>query len=386
VAIPIVTFFVFILASLMYYAIKETMLSQSTAAEVRSHSFLRFLRFAVIFIGLFSSVWLTAAVTLPLGQAFFHSVLPFSQNLNEFMILFGSSLLLFGLWVSLGYLLPKWLANHHSQLIAQGLSRVRLLSFMNKMNDEATWSDNYQEAQNIIEFSGKDVGEIATHRTDLTVLQIDAAMEEVFSVIQETEFTRIPVYDEDIDQIAGVLHVKDFFQSLKSGVSPAFFSLHHIIRPAAYVRMNQEMDDVFKDMRERDYSIAIVLDEFGGTFGLITLEDIIRDITKDLLGEQKPLTTESQDILPLSGNQYLINGSANLFMLEGTLGVAFPIDTPHQTLDSFLSELINQQPDSPSRIYYKHLLFTVHSLKNNRIESVIVTVYDEDLMGRQFTG
>lgn len=67
-AIPIVTFLVFILVSLMYYAIKETMLSQSTAAEVRSHSFLRFLRFAVIFIGLFSSVWLTAAVTLPLGR------------------------------------------------------------------------------------------------------------------------------------------------------------------------------------------------------------------------------------------------------------------------------------------------------------------------------
>ncbi|WP_193065296.1 CBS domain-containing protein [Oceanobacillus oncorhynchi] len=385
-AIPIVTFLVFILASLMYYAIKETMLSQSTAAEVRSHSFLRFLRFAVIFIGLFSSVWLTAAVTLPLGQALFHSVLPFSQNLNEFMILFGSSLLLFGLWVSLGHLLPKWLANHHSQFIAQGLSRLIPHTFTNKMSEEATWSDNHQEAQNIIEFSGKDVGEIATHRTDLTVLQIDATMEEVFAAVQETEFTRIPVYDEDIDEIAGILHVKDFFRSLKSGGSSAFFSLHHIIRPAVYVRMNQEIEDVFKDMRERDYSIAIVLDEFGGTFGLITLEDIIRDITKDLLGEQKPMTTESKDILPLSGNRYLINGSVSLFILEGTLGITFPIDTPHQTLDSFLSELMKQQPDNPNTIHYKHLLFTVHSAKDNPIESVVVTVYDEDLMGQQFTG
>lgn len=384
-AIPIVTFLVFILVSLMYYAIKETLLAQSTIGEVRS-SFLRFLRFAVLFIGLLSSVWLTVAVTLPLGQILLHSVLPFSQSLNEFIILFGSSLLLFGMWISLGYLLPKWLVKQRPRLMVQGLFRLMPHAFMKKMNDETIQSENHHEAQNIIEFSGKDVGEIATHRTDLTVLQIDAAMEDVFSIIQETEFTRIPVYNEDIDQIAGILHVKDFFQSLKSGVSPAFFSLHHIIRPAAYVRMNQEMDDVFKDMRERDYSIAIVLDEFGGTFGLITLEDIIRDITKDLLGEQKPLTTESKDILPLSGNRYLINGSANLFMLEGTLGVAFPIDTPHQTLDSFLSELMNQQPDNPNTIYYKHLLFTVHSIKNNHIESVIVTVHDEDLMDRQFTG
>lgn len=132
------------------------------------------------------------------------------------MILFGSSLLLFGLWSSLGYLLPKWLANHHPQLIAQGLSRLMPHTFTNKMNEEATWPENQQEAQNIIEFSGKDVGEIATHRTDLTVLQIDAAMEEVFAAVQETAFTRIPVYDEDIDEIAGILHVKDFFRSLKS--------------------------------------------------------------------------------------------------------------------------------------------------------------------------
>lgn len=84
------------------------------------------------------------------------------------------------------------------------------------MNDKTIQSENRHVAQNIIEFSGRDVGEIATHRTDLTVLQIDATMEEVFAAVQETEFTRIPVYDEDIDQIAGILHVKDFFRSLKS--------------------------------------------------------------------------------------------------------------------------------------------------------------------------
>lgn len=392
VGIPIVTFFCFILTSLMYYAVKETRLSQSTKVEVRlnANTLLHSLPFILMFIGLFSSAWLTVAVTLPLGQILSNSVLPFSQTMNEFIIIGLSSLLLFGLWISLGYLFPKWLAKNHPQLIIKSLSRLFPNSF-SKTNIEATSpsEEQQQEAQNIIEFSGKDVGEIATHRTDLTVLQMDATLEEVFSIVQETEFTRIPVYDEDIDQIAGILHVKDFFQSLKSGASTAFFSLHHLIRPAAYVRMNQEMDEVFKDMNERNYSIAIVLDEFGGTFGLITLEDIIRDITNDLLGDRKPIATEieSKDILPLSGNRYFINGSISLFSLEGTLGVTFPIDTPHQTLDGFLSELMEQQLDhQENTVRYKHLLFTIQSVRDNQIESVIVKVHDEDMMEHQFIG
>ncbi|GGP16728.1 CBS domain-containing protein [Oceanobacillus neutriphilus] len=386
-AIPIVTFLFFILVSLTYYAFKETMLSAPINEEVRSNSFLRFFPFAVIFLGLFSSTWLNVAVSLPIARYFSNSVSLFSQAINEFIIVFGFSMLLFGIWFSLGFLLPKWLAKNYPQLIRNWLSLIFRNSIMETDINLQSLSDKHTgEAQNIIEFSGKDVGEIATHRTEITVLQIDATLEEVFSLVQEVEFTRIPVYEEDIDQIAGILYVKDFFRILKTGVSPAFFSLKNIIRPAVYVRMNQEIDDIFKDMRERDYTIAIVLDEFGGTHGLITLEDIIRDITKDLLEDQKPIAAESKDILPLTGNRYLINGSASLFVLEGTLGIEFPLDTPHQTLDSFLSDLITQQPENQNRIQFKHLLFAIQSAKDGKIESVIVTVHDEDSMEHQFIG
>lgn len=387
VAIPIVTFLFFIFASLTYYAFKEITLSASINEEVRSNAFLRFFPFAVIFIGLFSSAWLTMAASLPTVRYFSNSVSPFSEAINEFIIVFGFSVLLFGIWISSGYLLPKWLAKNHPQLVSKGLSLVFRNSIGKTEIDVQSLSDKHAgEAQNIIEFSGKDVGEIATHRTDLTVLHIDASLEEVFSVVQEIEFTRIPVYEEDIDQIAGILYVKDFFHVLKSGVSPAFFSLRNIICPAVYIRMNQEIDDIFKDMKERDYTIAIVLDEFGGTHGLITLEDIIRDITKDLLEDQKPMAAESKDILPLTGNRYLINGSASLFVLEGTLGIEFPIDTPHQTLDSFLSDLITRQPESQNRVQFKHLLFAIQSAKDGKIESVIVTVHDENTKEQQFIG
>ena len=386
-AIPIVTFLFFILVSLTYYAFKETTLSAPITEEVRSDSILRFLPFAVIFIGLFSSIWLTVAVSLPIARYFSNSVSPFSQAINEFIIVLGFSMLLFGMWVSLGFLLPKWLTKNHPQLVRKGLSLVFRNSIGKaEINLQTSSNKSPGEAQNIIEFSGKDVGEIATHRTDLTVLQIDATLEEVFSLVQEVEFTRIPVYEEDIDQIAGILYVKDFFRVLKTGVSPAFFSLKNIIRPAVYVRMNQEIDDIFKEMRERNYTIAIVLDEFGGTHGLITLEDIIRDITKDLLEDQKPIAVESKDILPLTGSRYLINGSTSLFDLEGTLGIEFPIDTPHQTLDSFLSDLTASQPENQNKIHFKHLLFNIQSVKNGKIESVIVTVHDEDTIEHQFIG
>ncbi len=216
----------FILVSLTYYAFKETTLSAPITEEVRSDSILRFLPFAVIFIGLFSSIWLTVAVSLPIARYFSNSVSPFSQAINEFIIVLGFSMLLFGMWVSLGFLLPKWLTKNHPQLVRKGLSLVFRNSIGKaEINLQTSSNKSPGEAQNIIEFSGKDVGEIATHRTDLTVLQIDATLEEVFSLVQEVEFTRIPVYEEDIDQIAGILYVKDFFRVLKTGVSPAFFSL-----------------------------------------------------------------------------------------------------------------------------------------------------------------
>lgn len=386
-AIPIVTFLIFILSSLTYYSFKETALSVLTNEEVRSNPFLRFFPFAIISFGLFSSTWLIVAVSLPTAQSLSSSFLPFSEPINEFFIVFAFNIFLFGIWASLGYLLPKWLVKNHPQLIMKRFPHVFGNSIGKTSEVELSPAeDNQRETQNIIEFSGKDVGEIATHRTDLTVLQLDATLEEVFSTVQEVEFTRIPVYEEDIDQIAGILHVKDFFHILKSGISPAFFSLKNIIRSAVYVRMNQDMDEVLKDMRGRDYSLAIVLDEFGGTHGLITLEDIIRDITKDLLGDQKTMTSESKDILPLTGNRYLINGSVSLFVLEGTLGVEFPVDTPHQTLGSFLSELIYQQPETQNSVYFKHLLFTIQSAKDSEINSVIATVHDEDTAGHQFIG
>ncbi|MFD1066907.1 CBS domain-containing protein [Oceanobacillus locisalsi] len=382
--IPVVTFLFFILVSLMFYAVKKTTLAQSYREESRFHS----LSFILLFIGLFSSSWLMVAVTIPLARHLFDSVFPFSQPVDTLITVLLSSLLLFGVWISLGYLLPKQLAAKHPHFIMKRFPRFFPDAFSKTDTPEEIQSEGYQrESQNIIEFSGNDVGEIATHRTDLTVLQIDASLEDVFSVLQETEFTRIPVFNEDIDEIAGILHVKDFFHSLKSDASPAFFSLHHLIRPAVYVQMNQEMDAVFKDMQERDYSIAIVLDEFGGTQGLVTLEDIIRDITKDLLGDYSPVTSETKDIAPLSSNRYLVNGATNLFILEGFLGVIFPMDTPHQTLRHFLADLIERQPENQKNTaYYKHLSFTVRSLKDNQIESVIITVLDEDVKHHQFIG
>ncbi|GIO25038.1 transporter associated domain-containing protein [Oceanobacillus sp. J11TS1] len=385
-AIPIVTFLIFIIGSFTYYALKETTLSTSINEDARLYAVLRFLPYGIIFISLFSSAWLGIAIAMPIAQYLSKFVLPFSQVINQFIAVFSLSILLFGVWLCMGYLLPKWLAKKHPQLIIKGLSLLSLTSVDKDIQDLKSLPKKQQEeTPNIIEFSGKDVGEIATHRTDLAVLQMDASLDDVFSMIEEVEFTRIPVYDQDIDQIVGILYVKDFFSLLKSGVSPAFFSLKYLIRNAHFVRMNQEIDDVFKDMKKKDYTIAIVLDEFGGTHGLITLEDIIRDITKDLLGEQKSIAPESKEIVHLTDNRYLIAGSTSLFVLEGTLGVEFPIDTD-QTLANFLSELMTHLPEKQHTIKYKHLQFTIQSVKDNQIESVIVTVHDEDIMEHQFIG
>lgn len=388
--IPIVTFFVFILTSFSYHALKAS-LPASLLEEAKPFPSIRLLPYAAAFLGLLSSIWLALVLAAPIAQHLSFIRTSFSFLTLELIAAFLLSIGLFGVGYSAGYFLPNRIGNNYPKATLHRFAFLLPESIKEAAHAFADdqgasgFQEKQNEIQNIIEFSGKDVGEIATHRIDLAVLHIDATIEDTFQLIQKVDFTRIPVYEEDIDQIAGMLHVKDFFSLLKSNPSPAFFSLRNLIREPNYVRMNQEIDFIFRDMQKNDYSIAIVLDEFGGTHGLITLEDIIREITRDLLGDQKYSKVEPRGISQLNGNRYLIDGETSLFELEGVLGIQFPTDTYH-TLDSFLRAYLPENPEQSESIVYQHLLFRIQLINNHKIESAIVTVYEKNLVEHQFIG
>ncbi|WP_428910684.1 hemolysin family protein [Niallia sp. Krafla_26] len=232
---------------------------------------------------------------------------------------------------------------------------------------------------NIFEFNDKSVSDIVTHRTDMVALPIDASLEETVEIVNLERYTRFPVYEGDIDNIIGIFHVKYLFQFMSKDNDKAF-DLRELIRKPYFVLETQSIDTLFTDMKKNNVHIAIVLDEYGGTEGLITIEDVIEEIVGEISSEIDG--PDEEEIRQLSPNQYAIEGVTNLYKLKDILKVDLPIDD-FDTLNGFLISEIGYIPSTQERpvITYQDLLFEVKEVSENRIEQVLVTIqeHNEDI-------
>jgi len=230
---------------------------------------------------------------------------------------------------------------------------------------------------NIFEFNDKFVSDIATHRTDLSVLSIDASLQETIQLINLYQYTRFPVYEGDIDNIVGILHVKDLFQFIdQENEKP--FDLKELVRTPYFVLETQRVDVLLTDMQKNNIHIAIVLDEYGGTEGLITIEDVIEEIVGEISSESDG--SEEEEIKKLAANKYSIEGITRLYKIEDVLKVDLPSEDI-DTLSGFLIGEIGYIPSIKERpvIIYKNLLFEVTEVVENRIENVIVTINNSEM-------
>ena len=230
---------------------------------------------------------------------------------------------------------------------------------------------------NIFEFNDKTVSDLVTHRTDMVALSIDASLEETVELVNQERYTRFPVYEGDIDNIVGILHVKYLFQFMNKK-NEKVFDLRELIRKPFFVLESQSVDRLFTEMKQNNVHIAIVLDEYGGTEGLITIEDVIEEIVGEISSEIDG--PEDEEIQQLKVNQYSIEGVTSLYKLEDILGVDLPIDN-FDTLNGFLIGEIGHIPSIHERpvITYQNLLFEVKEVSENRIEKVVVTINESDL-------
>jgi len=230
---------------------------------------------------------------------------------------------------------------------------------------------------NIFEFNDKIVSDIVTHRTDMVALPIDATLEETVELVNLEKYTRFPVYEGDIDNIVGIFHVKYLFQFMSKDNEKAF-SLKELIRKPYFVLETQSIDTLFTDMKKNNVHIAIVLDEYGGTEGLITIEDVIEEIVGEISSEMDG--PEEEEIKQISPNKYSVEGVTSLYKLEDILKVDLPLDD-FDTLNGFLIGEIGYIPSMEDRpvITYKNLLFEVTEVSENRIENVVITINDYDL-------
>ena len=224
--------------------------------------------------------------------------------------------------------------------------------------------------ENIFEFDNMTAEDVMVHRTDMEMLWVDDTPEEIEATIESTGLSRFPVYEEDADDIIGILSTREWLiNSRKSDPKP----VRELLRPAYFVPESVRTDKLFRDMQSRKVHLAIVIDEYGGTAGLVTMEDLLEEIVGNIYDEFDP--QEDQEIIPLGENTWRIAGSADLDDVADALDVDFPEEEESETLGGLVFAQLNVIPEDGSHpeVDACGLHIRVDTLTDRRVEWATVT-------------
>jgi putative hemolysin len=227
--------------------------------------------------------------------------------------------------------------------------------------------------ENIFEFNNTTAGDIMTHRTDMSVIWADETNEEILHKIIETGYSRFPVCGEDIDQVIGVVRTREFLLNLR-GENPK--SLIDLATTAYFVPLTVRADILFHNMQSKKYHMAIIVDEFGGTSGLVTMEDLLEEIVGNIYDESD--TQTAQEIKKIADNQWLISGSAAIEDIEEALEITIndDDDDTYTTLGGLIFSQLNQIPDDGTHpeVTVKGLRIIIEKIQERRVEWAYVSV------------
>lgn len=220
---------------------------------------------------------------------------------------------------------------------------------------------------NIFEFDNTTVSEVMTHRTDVYALSLDASLDEVIDLLVCQKFSRMPVYDENIDSIVGILHVQDLIPVLK-GTNETDFSLKKIIRDVYFVPSSKKTDELFKELQKNKIHMAIVIDEYGGTAGIITIEDLIEEIVGNIFDEHDE---ETKEIERVDNSTLMVDGHVGLGIINDLLDMKLP-EGDYDTLAGFVVAQLGRIPSEDEKpiVEYHNIVFQVEVVEERRIAKV----------------
>ena len=192
---------------------------------------------------------------------------------------------------------------------------------------------------NVFEFNDITVSEIMRHRKDIFAVDINISTEELLQELSQEEYrySRIPVYDETIDEIKGILYVKDVLKN----INKKSFKVKNVVKEAYFVSQNRLINEVFKELKRNKMQIAIVIDEYGGTAGLVTMEDILEELVGDIFDEYDEIEEEYHKI---DENTYLLSGSMTIYDVNKLLDAKIP-EGDYDTISGFLQEKLGRIPE-----------------------------------------
>ena len=233
--------------------------------------------------------------------------------------------------------------------------------------------DEKELINNVFEFNDITASEIMTHRTDIFAVDINMTPGELLEEIIEDDcrHSRIPVYDETIDDIKGILYVKDLIKN----ITKKTFKIKNIMKEAYFVSQNKLINEIFKELQKNKMQIAIVVDEYGGTAGLVTTEDILEEIVGDMYDEYDEIEEEYEKI---DDKTYIISGSMPIYDVNKILKSNIP-EGDYDTLSGYLQEELGRIPDEEENpiIETKELTFKIEEYEDKRILKVKVCKNEE---------
>ena len=218
---------------------------------------------------------------------------------------------------------------------------------------------------NLFDFGDAEAKEIMVPRIDMTFVQADATYQEVLDIFRQDMFTRLPVYEDSTDNVIGIINMKDF---LLQNDTPEF-SVRNLLREPYFTYEHKNTADLFLEMRKSSISLAIVLDEYGVTAGLITLEDLLEEIVGEIRDEYD--ADEEDDITRISDREFYVLGSANLNDVSEALSLHFTSDD-YDTIGGYCLGLLDHLPEKNEIILTDNILLRIDRMEKNRIERIYI--------------
>ena len=232
--------------------------------------------------------------------------------------------------------------------------------------------DEREIIENVIGFGNITVREIMTSRVNFVAVSLEESLQDVLAKIRENSLSRMPLYDGDLDNIQGVLYAKDVLPYLNSDEEEPSLNWKTVSRKALFIPATKKLDDLLRDFQQEKTHIAIVVDEYGGTEGIVTMDDILEEIVGDITddsGDEETLYTRFKSGI------YIFDAKVDLDDMEEILESEITSEEDEfETLGGLIYHLTESLPVVGERITYKNLELTVHSVKNNRIKKVRVKV------------
>ena len=232
--------------------------------------------------------------------------------------------------------------------------------------------------ENIFAFDTRTSADICTHRLDVVALPMDAEFQTVITLLIEEGYSRVPVYEESLDNVRGILHAKDMMKYMATHPETASFRLQPLLREPYFVPLSKKTSELFQEMRRERVYLAVVIDEYGGTMGIVTMEDLVEEIVGNIHDEYD--RDELLDIQPLDEKRFQVQGTVYLEEVQDFFDVPLPVDE-YDTLSGFLVGQLGHVPedkDERAEFPFNGLLFSIDSVQEKRIATATVSRLETD--------